>query len=117
MSNGDQTSRFARLYFRRHFFQHVGFRLARSLTNEPTPVRLCQADHVYANQFYNGEKKTIIVLYALLLPYMTRIFKDTPVAILGADLDKSYIPPLNPQFEFDKATVCDRIVTENGQVS
>ena len=113
MSNGDQTSRFARLYFRRHFFQHVGFRLARSLTNEPTPVRLCQADHVYANQFYNGEKKTIMHYHWPI----TCMFKDTPVAIPGADLDKSYIPPLNPQFEFDKATVCDRIVTENGQVS
>lgn len=51
MSTGDEASRFARFAFRRHFFQHLGFRLARSLpaTNEmkiPLPVRFV-ADSVY----------------------------------------------------------------------
>ena len=30
-STGDEASRFARYMFRRHFYQHCGFRLARSL--------------------------------------------------------------------------------------
>jgi len=38
ISTGDEASIFARFSFRRHFFQHCGFRLVRS-TN-PTPVRL-----------------------------------------------------------------------------
>lgn len=43
-STGDEASRFARFSFRRHFFQHLGFRLARSPGNAPPPVRLCKAE-------------------------------------------------------------------------
>ena len=39
MSTGDAASRFVRFAFRRHFFQHLGFRLAQSLADSP-PVRL-----------------------------------------------------------------------------
>ncbi|XP_073227915.1 uncharacterized protein [Porites lutea] len=39
VSTGDEASRFARFAFRRHFFQHLGFRLAQSVSNSP-PVRL-----------------------------------------------------------------------------
>ena len=45
-STGDLASKFARYAFRRHFFQHCGFRLARSCTNDDNneavqlPVRL-----------------------------------------------------------------------------
>ena len=38
ISTGDEASVFARFSFRRHFFQHAGFRLVRS--SQPTPVRL-----------------------------------------------------------------------------
>ena len=38
ISTGDEASVFARFSFRRHFFQHAGFRVVRSL--HPTPVRL-----------------------------------------------------------------------------
>jgi 5-histidylcysteine sulfoxide synthase len=41
-SSGSFTSRFCRNFFRRHFFQHCGFRLARSVSSPP-PVRLCRA--------------------------------------------------------------------------
>jgi len=39
VSTGDEGSRFTRFAFRRHFFQHLGFRLARSVADSP-PVRL-----------------------------------------------------------------------------
>ena len=39
MSSGDGASRFARYAFRRHFFQHLGFRLVQSVADSP-PVRL-----------------------------------------------------------------------------
>lgn len=32
ISTGDEASRFARYAFRRHFIQHAGFRMARSLS-------------------------------------------------------------------------------------
>jgi len=39
VSTGDEASRFARFAFRRHFFQHLGFRVVQSVTDGP-PVRL-----------------------------------------------------------------------------
>ena len=39
MSTGYGASRFARSAFRRHFFQHLGFRIAQSVVERP-PVRL-----------------------------------------------------------------------------
>jgi 5-histidylcysteine sulfoxide synthase len=44
VSTGDEASRFARFSFRRHFFQHLGFRVARSTSPAPPPVRLCTAE-------------------------------------------------------------------------
>nr|KAG5714088.1 hypothetical protein BaRGS_020416 [Batillaria attramentaria] len=37
ISTGDEASRFARFAFRRHFFQHLGFRMVRSVQREATP--------------------------------------------------------------------------------
>ena len=39
MSTGDEASRFARSTFRRHFFQHLGFRVVKSV-GYSVPVRL-----------------------------------------------------------------------------
>ena len=44
VSTGDEASRFARFSFRRHFFQHLGFRVARSTSPAPPPVRLCTTE-------------------------------------------------------------------------
>ena len=44
ISTGDEASRFARFSFRRHFFQHMGFRMVRSTSSLPPPVRLCKAE-------------------------------------------------------------------------
>ena len=41
MSTGDEASRFARFAFRRHFFQHLGFRIAQSVVDR-LPVRLVE---------------------------------------------------------------------------
>ena len=42
VSTGDEASRFARYAFRRHFLQHLGFRLAQSTSS--LPVKLCNAE-------------------------------------------------------------------------
>lgn len=47
ISTGDEASRFSRFAFRRHFFQHMGFRLARSVEKDgenTLPVRLVETD-------------------------------------------------------------------------
>ena len=48
ISTGDEASRFARFAFRRHFLQHAGFRIARSVTDSdesvPLPVRLVNTE-------------------------------------------------------------------------
>ena len=41
ISTGDEASDFARYMFRRHFYQHCGFRLARSL---PSPIKQALPD-------------------------------------------------------------------------
>jgi len=38
-TGSSEASRFARYAFRRHFFQHAGFRMVKS--SENAPVRLC----------------------------------------------------------------------------
>ena len=41
VSSGTSASRFGRYSFRRHFFQHAGFRLVEALDKEYTPARIC----------------------------------------------------------------------------
>ncbi|XP_059839506.1 uncharacterized protein LOC132401495 [Hypanus sabinus] len=44
ISTGDEASRFARFAFRRHFFQHLGFRLARTCHGSQTPVTVVNVE-------------------------------------------------------------------------
>ncbi|KAL5016943.1 hypothetical protein ScPMuIL_006532 [Solemya velum] len=63
VSTGDEASRFARFAFRRHFFQHLGFRIARVVQEKEDkvhlPVRLIK-DPVYVLGV--GEQDTLITL-------------------------------------------------------
>ena len=43
VSSGTCASRYGRTAFRRHFFQHAGFRLVEPLNRETTPVRVCSS--------------------------------------------------------------------------
>ena len=54
-STGDEASRFARFSFRPHFFQHLGFRLARSV-DAPPPVRLVETSVFVLELGLQGEK-------------------------------------------------------------
>ena len=51
VATGDEASHFARFMFRRHFYQHCGFRLARSLPTDdgskPDPQVRLVADRVF----------------------------------------------------------------------
>ncbi|KAI6656595.1 Meiotically up-regulated protein [Oopsacas minuta] len=43
VSSGTSASRYGRFAFRRHFFQHAGFRLVEALNRDSTPARVCSA--------------------------------------------------------------------------
>ena len=71
MSTGDEASRFARFSFRRHFFQHMGFRLARS-TSAPPPVRLCRAEVFVLGAGVTGENycQCVCVSWCLVVNFI-----------------------------------------------
>lgn len=52
ISTGDEASSFARFHFRRHFFQHLGFRYVRTMQTEEWP-----GQHTVAN-LWEGKIKT-----------------------------------------------------------
>ena len=96
ISTGDEASRFARFSFRRHFFQHMGFRLVRVVSQEPTPVRLC--------------KNSIFVLGLGVT--------GNPLTVQQVDSERSLLPSTNTQFEWDcPSRLREAIQQEVGEVS
>ena len=53
-TGSSEASRFARFSFRRHFFQHAGFRVVKSTEN--TPVRLCDCEVFVLGVGVEGEQ-------------------------------------------------------------
>ena len=43
VSSGTSASRYGRYAFRRHFFQHAGFRMVEAVNREHTPARICSS--------------------------------------------------------------------------
>ncbi|KAJ7357749.1 hypothetical protein OS493_023223 [Desmophyllum pertusum] len=75
VSTGDEASRFARFAFRRHFFQHLGFRVAQSVMDSP-PVRFVETP--------------VFVLGVGV--------EDNPPCLPGVDESKAYFSTTNPQY-------------------
>nr|QTC10020.1 conA [Conus imperialis] len=82
VSTGSEASRFARYAFRRHFFQHLGFRVARSMPqgNNKMPMRLVNTE--------------VFMLGSGLLD-------NTPMFDTDAI---SLVPSTNLQYRYDAAT-------------
>ncbi|XP_078484888.1 uncharacterized protein LOC100176451 [Ciona intestinalis] len=49
ISTGNEASRFSRFGFRRHFMQHAGFRVARTLDGKKTPVMVVKSPAIKTN--------------------------------------------------------------------
>ena len=62
VSSGTSASRYGRYAFRRHFFQHAGFRLVEALNREHTPARVCSSQSFIPG---HGFVKNIIDLFGL----------------------------------------------------
>jgi 5-histidylcysteine sulfoxide synthase len=85
MSMGDMASRFHRLGYRRHFFQHAGFRMVRSKETTPTPVRLCKAE--------------VFILGAGV--------QDNPVTVHGVN-ERNMVATTNRQFDYETVEALDK---------
>lgn len=77
-SSGTIPSRFNRTWMRRHFFQHMGFRLVKSFN--AAPVRLCRSD-MYSVQGQRTE--------------------EYPILLTHVDLNHSVYPSCNSQFNYE----------------
>jgi formylglycine-generating enzyme required for sulfatase activity/SAM-dependent methyltransferase len=88
VSTGDEASRFARYSFRRHFFQHLGFRMVRSVS--PPPVRLCKAEVFILGAGVTGN----------------------PVTIPGMEDGQAGVPSTNTQFEDESITKLDETLQQ-----
>lgn len=67
-SSGDEASRFARYMFRRHFYQHCGFRLARSIpksdgSKSNPQVRIVKDSIYLMNSGYPSKKISLKMNY------------------------------------------------------
>ncbi|XP_078381059.1 uncharacterized protein LOC144663860 isoform X1 [Oculina patagonica] len=74
-TTGTGASRFGRYYFRRHFFQHLGFRVALSVDNSP-PVRLVGTP-------------VFVLGFGI---------EDNPVTLPGVDKGTAYFSTSNSQY-------------------
>ncbi|XP_019854503.1 PREDICTED: ergothioneine biosynthesis protein 1-like isoform X1 [Amphimedon queenslandica] len=94
-STGDLCSRFARYAFRRHFYQHMGFRLVRSLSPSfGTPVKLCDCS-------------------AFVLGLGVH---SNPVTVEGVDETACFSPSTNKQYVYDDEDLChDCILNKMGK--
>ena len=102
MSVGVVCSRFTRFGFRRHFYQHAGFRLVHS-TNL-TPVRLCQAEVFTPGQGLIGKLK-VLFSYFFLFPTDALFFLFLLYLEISASIphlsESCWFPTLNPQFQYE----------------
>ncbi|XP_065904281.1 hercynine oxygenase-like isoform X2 [Dysidea avara] len=76
-TGSSEASRFSRYAFRRHFFQHAGFRVVKSAN--PAPVRLCGCE-----------------VYVLGVGV-----EDNPVQLPICDKEKCWLPSTNGQFQYE----------------
>ena len=78
MSSGCFASRYCRNAFRRHFFQHAGFRLVEAINKDDTPVRLCSS-------------QPFVIDYG---------FVNSTPSVFGLN-SESFIPSSNKQFTIE----------------
>lgn len=91
---GEECSRFARFGFRRHFYQHAGFRLIYS-TNI-TPARLCRAEIVIPGNGLIGKMSKHHALHFLILTFFLENSVDIPHLS-----EQCWHKALNPQFQYE----------------
>ncbi|XP_078074416.1 uncharacterized protein LOC144497273 isoform X1 [Mustelus asterias] len=79
ISTGDEASRFARFAFRRHFFQHLGFRLARTCNLLKTPVRVLNIETFVPDNPITVPKETVQLI--TVPSANTQLYYESDVAV------------------------------------
>ncbi|XP_072429820.1 uncharacterized protein [Chiloscyllium punctatum] len=85
ISTGDEASRFARFAFRRHFFQHLGFRLVRTCGLLKTPVRVVNAETITPDNSITVPKETVQMITVPSANTQLRYETDVAVQVIGID--------------------------------
>lgn len=85
ISTGDEASRFARFAFRRHFFQHCGFRLVVSAAAPPVRLTCVPDEPVAALAYIPGASA------AHVEPSANCQIRDESEASLAATLQAEYV--------------------------
>ncbi|XP_067893606.1 uncharacterized protein [Heterodontus francisci] len=79
ISTGDEASKFARFAFRRHFFQHLGFRLVRTCNWLKIPVRVVNIKGFVPDNPITVPKETVQVIS--VSSANTQLHYETDVAV------------------------------------
>ncbi|GCB74829.1 hypothetical protein scyTo_0020257, partial [Scyliorhinus torazame] len=79
ISTGDEASRFARFSFRRHFFQHLGFRLARTCNLGKTPVKELNIETLVPDNPITVPKESVQLIS--VPSANTQMYYETDVAV------------------------------------
>uniref|UniRef100_UPI00398E67F0 uncharacterized protein isoform X2 n=1 Tax=Pristiophorus japonicus TaxID=55135 RepID=UPI00398E67F0 len=96
ISTGDEASKFARFAFRRHFFQHLGFRLTRTCNCMKTPVR--------------------VVNIEAFVPGMG--VRDNPITVLKETVQAVSVSSANTQLHYEtEVAVQEQLELEYGDLS
>lgn len=93
ISTGDEASKFARFAFRRHFVQHAGFRIARSLEQAEkvnVPARLIKDDVFVLGVGVEGRDNIWIVTFLIL--------KRTNDTEYSTQQEEATVDPLHVRF-------------------
>ncbi|XP_048394662.1 uncharacterized protein LOC125456049 isoform X3 [Stegostoma tigrinum] len=93
ISTGDEASRFARFAFRRHFFQHLGFRLVRTCGPMKTSVRVVNTETVTPDNSITVPKETVQLITVssanTQLQYETDVAVQEQLEVEYGDLSKA----------------------------
>lgn len=115
ISTGDEASRFARFSFRRHFFQHLGFRLVRS--SKDTPVRLCKAEVFIPGAGVVGKRSGWASACVRAEDSMFSHSTDNPVTVPQMNPALSLVESTNTQFQYEtQEKLIGQLEREYGQV-
>ncbi|GCC38570.1 hypothetical protein chiPu_0017085 [Chiloscyllium punctatum] len=109
ISTGDEASRFARFAFRRHFFQHLGFRLVRTCGLLKTPVRVVNAETIIPDNSITVPKETVQMI--TVPSANTQLRYETDVAV-QEQLELEYGDLSKAGYCSQLYGVCNRVIKE-----
>ncbi|XP_078263777.1 uncharacterized protein LOC144597892 isoform X1 [Rhinoraja longicauda] len=114
IATGDEASRFARFAFRRHFFQHLGFRLARTCHGFRSPAAVVNVEG-FAPGLKDGDYPSAVPKESLLLVPVSssnaQFYYETDAA-LQEQLELEYRDLGESSYSSQLFRVCKQVIEE-----